>query len=121
MLVLHNLTSLPTMVRGFFSKVMMREYVTDPQACRDLMLQCSLAVLQAGMMAILPLTILLLPGIESLCILVVCWALLAVLTYPLIEGSRVRVTRIMPDRVGVREVEDVAGEFWIYVNSMMTR
>lgn len=71
------------------------------------------------MIVVLPATMLVLPGIASLFTMAVSWALIAVMMYPLNEG--LMVSRIMPDAMSVREVDEVADECWIYLNSMMTR
>ena len=70
------------------------------------------------MLVLLPAMIFVLPGFMSLFPVAVCWAVIAVLTYPMNEGPR--VSRILPDGMSVTEADEVADEGWIYVKSMVT-
>lgn len=98
---------------------MWREYVNDPMACRDLALQVGMGLMQCCMLFCLPPLMMIMPGLMSLFVMAVCWAMNMAMCYPLNDGSR--VNRVVPEGVSVRALEEMADEEWVFVGGMMTR
>jgi hypothetical protein len=106
----------PKMMGSLMRMSLLRGYATNGVACRDLVLQSVLGLMQVAMLVVGVPAMMVLPGVGGMVLLAMCWALMSIMMYPLNAGKR--VVRVSCD--GAME-DDRTDECWMFVNSMMTR
>ena len=84
---------------------------------RDVILQCLLFIIELVMILIIPLGLVILPGLFSILLMAFCWLIIKLLLLPM-QGARVTYSKI--NEQDSADVIGHEGERWIFVNGIMT-
>lgn len=113
-ILMQNIRCIPSMTRTMCSPKVLQNSLGATAGVRDVIIHCSLAIMQVCMVFLALPMFVLLPGFIYTACMTMCWAIMALMLQPL-KGSRI-VTSSRDCLPAMRE--DFSDERWIFVNSV---